>query len=52
MSRIQSGASGQNRAMVYDPQRDLVLLVLGTKGDAGAASVYGMRFRSQTRAVR
>jgi len=46
------GASGQNRAMVYDPQRGLVLLVLGTNGDDGTASVYGLRFRSQARAVR
>ena len=36
---------GQNRAMVYDPQRNLVLLVLGEGGDAGRASVYGMRLR-------
>ncbi len=39
--------AGQNRAMVYDPERDLVLLVLGADGDAGNASVYGMRFRPQ-----
>jgi len=43
------GASGQNRAMVYDPQRDLVLLVLGSNGDEGTASVYGLRFRSHAR---
>jgi len=46
------GAAGQNRAMVYDPQRDLVLLVLGTNGDTGTATVYALRFRSQPRAVR
>jgi hypothetical protein len=46
-----AGASGQNRAMVYDPQRDLVLLVLGDDGDTGTASVFALRFRSQTRAV-
>jgi hypothetical protein len=39
------GAAGQNRAMVYDPQRDLVLLVLGTGGDSGKASVYALRYR-------
>jgi hypothetical protein len=46
-----AGASGQNRAMVYDPQRDLVLLVLGTGGDTGTASVYALRFRSRSRAA-
>ena len=46
-----AGASGQNRAMVYDPQRGLVLLVLGTGGDSGTASVYALRFRLQTRAA-
>ena len=35
--------TGQNRAMVYDPKRDAVLLVLGTGGDAGRASVYALR---------
>ena len=39
--------AGQNRAMVYDPKRDLVLLVLGGRGDAGAASVYALRYRRQ-----
>jgi len=39
------GAASQNRAMVYDPQRDLVLLVLGAGGDSGVASVYGLRYR-------
>jgi hypothetical protein len=36
------GASGQNRAMVYDAKRDLLLLVLGET--AGRAAVYGMRY--------
>jgi hypothetical protein len=36
------GAAGQNRAMVYDPGRDLLLLVLGET--AGRAAVYGMRY--------
>jgi hypothetical protein len=36
------GASGQNRAMVYDPKRDLLLMVLGET--AGRAAVYGMRY--------
>lgn len=35
----------QNRAMVYDPKRDLILLVLGTGGDEGKAFVYAMRYR-------
>jgi hypothetical protein len=38
------GAS-QNRALVYDPKRDLVLLVLGSGGDAGDTLVYAMRYR-------
>jgi hypothetical protein len=42
------GASGQNRAMVYDPKQDLVLLVIG--GDQGQAAVYGMRYRGAPRA--
>ena len=37
--------AGQNRAMVYDPKRDLVLLVLGAGGNSGPASVYAMRYR-------
>ena len=37
--------ASQNRAMVYDPKRDLVLLVLGTGGDEGRAFVYAMRYR-------
>jgi hypothetical protein len=38
-------AAGQNRALVYDPQRDFVLLVLGTGGDRGQALVYALRYR-------
>jgi hypothetical protein len=30
--------------MVYDAKRDLVLLVLGTGGDEGKASVFAMRY--------
>ena len=37
---------GQNRAMVYDPKRGLILLVLGAGGDEGKASVYALRFRA------
>jgi hypothetical protein len=37
--------ASQNRALVYDPKRDLVLLVLGTGGDAGDTFVYAMRYR-------
>jgi hypothetical protein len=36
--------AGQNRAMVYDAKRDLVLLVLGATGN-GKAAVYAMRYR-------
>ena len=37
---------GQNRAMVYDAKRDLILLVLGEGGDDGRTSVYAMRYRN------
>jgi len=36
--------AAQNRAMVHDPARDLVLLVLGLGGDQGRASVYALRY--------
>jgi hypothetical protein len=39
-----SGAN-QNRAMVYDPQHGIVLLVLGSDGDEGKASVYALKYR-------
>jgi hypothetical protein len=42
----EQGQSSQNRAMVYDPKRDLILLVLGTSGDEGTATVYAMRYRN------
>ena len=38
--------AGQNRAMAYDPERDLVLMVLGEdRSDKGAAVVYALRYR-------
>ena len=37
--------AGQNRALVYDPKRNLVFLVLGEHGDEGKASVYVLRYR-------
>ncbi|HUQ91366.1 MAG TPA: kelch repeat-containing protein [Bryobacteraceae bacterium] len=37
--------AGQNRAMVFDASRNLILLVLGSGGNDGKASVYGMRYR-------
>jgi hypothetical protein len=37
--------TGQNRAMVYDARHDVVLLVLGGRGDLGKASVLGLRYR-------
>lgn len=36
--------AGQNRAMVYDPKRGLVFLVLGGSGDDGRASVFALRY--------
>jgi hypothetical protein len=39
-----SVARGQNRAMVYDPARDLVYLVLGA-GNQSASLVYALRFK-------
>jgi hypothetical protein len=41
--------AGQNRAMVYDAKRDVVLLVLGAGGNAGKASVYALRYIGQGR---
>lgn len=38
-------AAGQNRALVYDEKRDVLLLVLGTRGDDGQAHVFAMRYR-------
>src|SRR4029077_18093460 len=37
-------ARGQNRALVYDPARDLVLLVLGVN-DRSQTQVFALRFR-------
>jgi hypothetical protein len=37
-------AAGQNRALVYDGKRGLVLLVLGSGGDTGKALVYALRY--------
>ncbi len=37
--------ASQNRAMVYDAKRDLVLLVLGSGGDSGQSAVFAMRYR-------
>ncbi len=40
------GKVGQNRAMLYDAKRDLLLLVLGGRGgDVGQATVYALRYR-------
>jgi hypothetical protein len=36
---------GENRAMVYDAKRDIVLLVLGERGDDGVAQVYALRYK-------
>ena len=37
--------AGQNRAMVYDDRRDLILLVLGGSGNDGKASVFALKYR-------
>jgi hypothetical protein len=37
--------ANQNRAMVYDLKHDVVLLVLGERGDIGKASVFALRYR-------
>jgi hypothetical protein len=39
-------ARGQNRAVVYDPARDLVLLVLGSD-DRSQSVVYALRYRDR-----
>jgi hypothetical protein len=39
-------ARGQNRALVYDPARDLVYLVLGA-GDRAQSLVYALRFQGR-----
>ena len=46
------GGSGQNRAMLYDAKRDVVLLVLGAGGDTGRASVYALKYRNAEAAVK
>jgi hypothetical protein len=35
----------ENRALVYDPTHDLVLMVLGPHGDGGTAELYALRYR-------
>ena len=37
--------ASQNRSLVYDAKHDLLLLVLGTGGDAGPSVVFAMRYR-------
>jgi hypothetical protein len=37
-------AAGPSRALVYDPKRDLALLVLSTGGDVGKAAVFALRY--------
>jgi hypothetical protein len=39
--------TGENRAMVYDPKRDIVFLVLGEHGDDGVAQVYALRYKER-----
>ncbi len=40
--------SSQNRAMVYDPRHNVVLLVLGGRGDMGKASVFALSYNNAT----
>lgn len=42
-----SSAAGQNRALVYDAKRHLVLLVLGAGGDQGKTSIFALRYRHE-----
>jgi hypothetical protein len=42
--QLPSERVNQNRAMIYDEKRDLILLVLGTGGDEGKASVHPIRY--------
>ena len=44
-------ARGQNRALVYDPTRDLVLLVLGAN-DRSQSLVYALRFREGAKEIK
>lgn len=39
--------TGENRAMVYDPKRDVIFLVLGEGGDEGLAQVYALRYKEK-----
>ena len=40
--------AGQNRAMAYDPARDVVLMVLGEgPGNLGKVEVYALKYRDQ-----
>jgi hypothetical protein len=43
-ARSQFSGRNQNRGMVYDPIRNLILQVLGTSGDEGQATVYALKF--------
>lgn len=46
MTEVESRRrASQNRALVYDAKRDLLLLVLGSGGDAGPSAVFAMRYR-------
>ena len=41
--------AGQNRAMTYDPERNLLLMILGEEGrNLGDAVVYALRYRGAT----
>jgi hypothetical protein len=39
--------ANQNRAMVYDPNHRVVLLVLGGNGDTGQTAVYALKYRHE-----
>ena len=40
-------AIGQNRALLYDAKRDVLLLVAGSGGSTGEAAVYALRFTGE-----
>jgi hypothetical protein len=46
----QAILTGQNRALTYDPERDLVLMVLGERrgSDVGAVRVYALRYNHRS----
>ena len=44
---VTAPVTGQNRAMVYDAKRELLLLVAGSANDSGEAAVYALRLAAK-----